>query len=673
MIPIKEIMKEDFSRLSALESAGSAVKVMEKMNVDYLLIEEGEIRGVLTSRGLVGYPSSRLILDCGIQPIGTISEEALADEAVNVLKEKKVSFLVVLDKKGMPVGVANQEIITNSLFQELKKLNTEKDKYITELKRAEEALRKSEESFQAIVNKSPNGIIVVNSDGIVRFVNPTAESLFGRKAEELLGSMFGFPVVADENTELDVILEGERKGIAEMRVAETNWQGESAYLASLFDVTAIKMAEETLKKANEELRKLNHMKSEFISTASHELRTPLTTIKNAVDILTTGKAGALNETQERFLAMSARNIDRLAAMINDLLDLAKLEAGKVELRFSEVNLISVLQHLIATFEPQASARSQTLEMDCSKSLPTVYVDPDRIEQVLANIVSNALKFTPEGGSVSLSALIACPPPAHNASQGEAVGSLSPARSCLAVAGRLMRGWPADLEPDSDLEYPKSVEISVADTGIGLLPDDQKRVFEQFYQVEDSLMRTSKGTGLGLSIVKEVIEAHGGKISVESEVGKGSRFFFTLPVFSPQAVEMVALEKEIREYMSSPPFSLLEVDLKQEGPLSLHPRGSDTHARLLDQLMVVVRGVLRRDSDRFIAQPAFSRSIIVLAGTTRERAMMVRKKVEQALSRVPILFEGAPVILLPILGPVTFPEDGTTLRELLAIARMQGSG
>jgi len=132
MIPIKEIMKKDFSRVSSLESVGSAVKAMEKMNVDYLLIEEGEIRGVVTSRGLVGYPSSRLILDCGIQPIGTISEEALADGAVKVLKEKKVSFLVVLDKKGMPVGVANQEIITNSLFQELKKLNKEKDEYITD-------------------------------------------------------------------------------------------------------------------------------------------------------------------------------------------------------------------------------------------------------------------------------------------------------------------------------------------------------------------------------------------------------------------------------------------------------------------------------------------------------------------------------------------------------------
>ncbi len=149
MIPIKKIMKKDFSRLSSSQSVGSAVKVMEKMDIDYLLIEEeGEIKGMVTSRELVGYPSSRLILDCVIQPIGIISEEALADEALKALKQKAVTFLLVLSKDGKPVGVINQEIIINSLFQQLRKLNKEKDRYITERKQVEEELRKTYQELE---------------------------------------------------------------------------------------------------------------------------------------------------------------------------------------------------------------------------------------------------------------------------------------------------------------------------------------------------------------------------------------------------------------------------------------------------------------------------------------------------------------------------------------------
>jgi len=142
MISISKMVETDFIRLSSSESVGSAAKIMQKTNVDYLLVEGGgEIIGTVTSHDLAGYPSSRLILDCEINRIGAIAEEALAGEALKVLEEKKVNFLVVSDREGRSVGVINREIIINSLFEELKKLNTEKDKYITELKRAEEQVR----------------------------------------------------------------------------------------------------------------------------------------------------------------------------------------------------------------------------------------------------------------------------------------------------------------------------------------------------------------------------------------------------------------------------------------------------------------------------------------------------------------------------------------------------
>ena len=246
MIPIRSIMIKDFSKLSSSESVGAAVKVMEKMDVDYLLVEEGEIRGIVTSRQLVGYPLSRLLLDCAIQPVSTITEGALADEALRVLEGGKTSFLVVLNAKGIPVGITNRETIIDSLFQELEKLNREKDKYIAELRQAEEALRLSKESFNNIVNRNVDGVLIIDRKGIVHFVNPAAEAIFGRKADELLGEMFGLPLVAGDASEIDTIRSSGELGVAEMRVIETEWDGENAYLASVRDITERRQAEREL-------------------------------------------------------------------------------------------------------------------------------------------------------------------------------------------------------------------------------------------------------------------------------------------------------------------------------------------------------------------------------------------------------------------------------------------
>ncbi|HUV50558.1 MAG TPA: response regulator [Anaerolineae bacterium] len=266
-------------------------------------------------------------------------------------------------------------------------------------------LRESQKSLRSIVNKTSSGIIIVNREGVIKFVNPTAEFLFGKKADELIGTIFGLPLVANEKMELNIIMEDGKTGVADMRVVKTNWRGEPACLATLFDVTNIKKAEETLIKANKELVKLAQMKTEFISIASHELRTPLTSIKNAIDILSSKKAGELNAKQEQFTAMAARNIDRLALLLNDIINIAKLDAGRVELDLAELDPASIFQEVVDTFKPQAEAKSQTLEIDYNSldNVPTVYADYARIEQIMNNLISNALKFTQEGGRVVLSA------------------------------------------------------------------------------------------------------------------------------------------------------------------------------------------------------------------------------------------------------------------------------
>ena len=181
-----------------------------------------------------------------------------------------------------------------------------------------------------------------------------------------------------------------------MNVTEIEWEGKPSFLASIFDISTIKAAGELAKKANEELLRLNTMKTQFISIASHELRTPLTSIKNAVDILESKKAGDLTAHQDRFLIMAARNIDRMSAMINDLLDLTKLESRKMDLHWAEVNVGTIFQQLLETFKPQADGKSLALEADFPEE-PTrdLWGSIERLEQVFFNLISNALKFTPQ--------------------------------------------------------------------------------------------------------------------------------------------------------------------------------------------------------------------------------------------------------------------------------------
>jgi len=487
------------------------------------------------------------------------------------------------------------------------------------VKERTEKLQTSEANYRVLLERNADAIVVADQNTMVRFINPAAESMYGRSAEELLGQPFGLSVTADERKEIEINRPDGGSVVAEMRVIETTWEGEKAWLASLRDITVRKQAEQALQEAVEQFKKLDQLKSDFVSTVSHEIRSPLASIKNAVNLLASGKTGAVNEDQERFLQMAVRNIDRLVAIVNDLLDLSKIEAGKMQFRFSDVDIRFLIDHLVATFQPQAEASQLALEMDCPEALPKVYADGARIEQVLSNLLSNAIKCTPAGGRVVLSARSL-----HDA-----------------------------------------VEISVADTGIGISPENQKRIFDRFFQVGDSLMRTSKGTGLGLTITKQLIEAHGGKISVESEVGKGSRFFFSLPIFSQKILEMSRLEAEIDQYRENPCIAMLMLELGEEESLDSLKADEKRCVELLNQLADITRKLLPRVSDKIIPQPAFRRLLILLTGTPKWGGLVVREKLTNALSANPLIIDGVRVPIPTIFGPVAYPEDGTSIRDLIA--------
>ena len=244
--------------------------------------------------------------------------------------------------------------------------------------------------------------------------------------------------------------------------------------------TQLAIANKELDLRNREVERATQMKSKFLASMSHELRTPLNAIVGFSDLLAEGTPGQLNEKQRRFVNHIKQGSTHLLQLINDILDLSKIEAGQLELRSEEFLVKDALPEVLSTIQPLAMAKNIRLEQKVeSKSL--VKADRVRFKQILYNLLSNAVKFTPKDGLVSI--------------------------ECV--------------------DHWDFVRLSVTDTGIGIRPEDQKVVFEEFRQIEGSADRAQEGTGLGLAITKRLVEQQGGQISVESELGKGSRFTFTL--------------------------------------------------------------------------------------------------------------------------------------------------
>jgi signal transduction histidine kinase len=236
--------------------------------------------------------------------------------------------------------------------------------------------------------------------------------------------------------------------------------------------------------ANERLKELDKLKSAFLSNVSHELRTPLAAVKSLIVNMLDGVTGSLNDKQVRYVTGIKESTERLTRLINDLLDLSVIEKGRTELKLAHFSLTKLLDEVADNLRPTAENKLIRLDAPPAEETVTVWADRDKIAQVLTNLIGNAVKFTSSQGQVNVSV--------HK--NGDA--------------------W---------------VEVSVADTGPGIAPHEANKIFDEFYQVRQSDQKKSKGVGLGLAISKKLVEMHGGKIWVESVVGKGSTFSFTVPM------------------------------------------------------------------------------------------------------------------------------------------------
>ena len=229
------------------------------------------------------------------------------------------------------------------------------------------------------------------------------------------------------------------------------------------------------------------MKSDFVSIVSHEMRTPMTSIKGFVDLMLMGAAGDVSDQQRHFLSIIKSNADRLAILVSDLLDLSKIETGRLRLRLEPTSALDVLEGVIDSLRGSIEDKEQELTCEVSDNLPLVMADRDRLIQVLTNLLANANQYTPNGGQIRI---------------------------------KMVQQGPV-------------LQISVADTGIGISEEDQEKIFNRFFRADHPLVRNSEGTGLGLPIVRSLVEMHGGELWLHSTLGEGSEFSFTLPVTCPE--------------------------------------------------------------------------------------------------------------------------------------------
>ena len=395
-----------------------------------------------------------------------------------------------------------------------------------ELVEREQAARlqaKAERRFRELLEAAPDAILEIDADGQIVLLNEVAQKMFGYSRAELLGQRMeilmpsdlrrrheghrsayaAHPSIRPMGSGLDLYAQRKDGARFPVEISLSPVKSEEGFRVSAIirDVTERKQNEQKIKVLHEtftqelaatnqqlelrnrEVERANRLKSEFLASMSHELRTPLHTIIGFSELLTEELKGPLNVDQKRFISHIHRDSLHLLELINEILDLSKIEAGRLELHPETFEMATAMDETLSSIRALAAPKSITVERRAASGI-SLHADRVRFKEILYNLLSNAVKFTPDGGKVWI---------------------------------------------EASIESGSMVSVSVVDTGIGIPTEEHESVFEKFYQVGPTTKGVREGTGLGLAITKRLVEQHGGKLRVESELRKGSRFTFVLPL------------------------------------------------------------------------------------------------------------------------------------------------
>ncbi len=363
---------------------------------------------------------------------------------------------------------------------------------VASFKQKLETVEREREEIERIVHHLTDGVLVVDRAGVLLMANPAAQTLLGidtgavgKNIKDIVQNEHMLTMLRALSAEGE---KGSKKQVEFFSKSQETMRTLTSNAVVIEDANGRTVGMLTALPDIARIHQINQERMDFFAKVTHELRSPLVAADKAVTLILSKATGPLSPDQEQFLTIVERNTKRLYALINDLLDMAKLEAGKMQIVSQPLEVVSVVSEPIKVFQSWAGSKAITLSSVLEEGLPQVFGDQNRLIQVFNNLISNALKFTPEGGTITVG------------------------------ARRTGEGM---------------IEVTVSDTGPGIPPEDLPRLFEKFFQVKGAVQTEVHGTGIGLTVSKEIVELHGGKIWVESEVGKGTRFLFTLPVFRPE--------------------------------------------------------------------------------------------------------------------------------------------
>jgi len=394
---------------------------------------------------------------------------------------------------------------------------------------ARNALHREQEIFtRSMIESDVDALAAVDVTGVITDVNRHMEMLMACTHEVLIGtpfaSWFTEPDRAEaaiaqtlrehklSNVELTARAQDGRLKVISYNA--TTFYDRNAVLQGVFiaarDLTEIKRYEGELQQKNTELEYASRMKSEFLANMSHELRTPLNAIIGFSEVLRDGLVGPLSESQRTFLADIFSSGNHLLSLINDILDLSKVEAGKMTLELEDIDLASLCGNSLSIIREKAASRNVQLTMDAMSECAVLRADARKVKQIVYNLLANAVKFTERG---------------HVALRVETVPR--------ARVGELLGAWPGRALPLAFNEFNEFIKISVTDSGIGISPTGMAGLFKPFSQIDSGLSREFAGTGLGLALVKLMVELHGGTVAVQSQVNEGACFSVWLPLRAPQ--------------------------------------------------------------------------------------------------------------------------------------------
>ena len=539
------------------------------LNVTFFSILLAVVLGIAVSRSIVR-PIKRLQKGAGIIGKGDLNHRIDVDSK---------------DEVGQLADAFNE--MTNKLKESYTVLE---DKVRD---RTNELAKKVEED-EAILTSIGEGMIATDQAGKIIRANSQATIMFGWPLAEVIGCPVFKPIPVEDEREKEISEARHPIALAlrmQREVAMTVYfvRKDKSKFPGIITVSPIILDRKTIgaiaiiRDITKE-KEIDQMKTEFVSTVSHELRTPLAIIKEFVSLVLDGIAGETTEKQKHFLTTAKNNIDRLSRIINDLLDISKIEAGKIVLNRILLDPKGLVEEIIQNYKGHFEGKKITIESQIDKGTEKIYADRDKLIQVLTNLIGNAAKFTPEDGRVT-----------------------------IAIT-----------------RHEKEVEFSVTDTGIGISAENLKKVFGKFEQFGRTAGSGAKGTGLGLAISKGFVELHGGKIWLKSEYGKGTTFAFTIPYLEMDVVYESELKQRLKDSQrKNQPLSVIKVWPTVNG------EPSKMQDETMNHLTELLRNALPKTTDLLLRCDG-GRAIAAIVECDEMGAQTVEKRIKKEIDKTKIV-------------------------------------